>query len=155
MEIKLKSRFEVINVLYDAGFRRISTAELSDILMGYFSSNVVDETMNIWHKEKENFFAFFLLIPKDVAVKILAAWDIAPYYNIVINYISFCHNSSPVVLKDISPAAWQIAEENNVDPYDNWKGWSVFWINAPEDVKDECLNYIERERREIAKTLPF
>lgn len=152
--MKIKTEIEAIDVLSSAVITYIDTLFLQEVL-DKNEHKLVDKTLTTWFKVKGNFFSFYEFIDKKVRMEIFEALEIESFYDVINRYISFCNSSSPVILKDISPSAWQTVQENEIDLYGDVKDWSVFWVNATVEGKRDFLNYIENKFTEALNELPF
>lgn len=153
--MEVQTKIKAIDILSCAVLDRIDKWFIHDAIIEDFSHKLVDNTMNHWFGNKEDFFGFYNYSFPEVKRKILEVLEIESFYDVIDRYISFCISSSPVVLKDISSSAWQTVQENQIDLYGGTKDWSMFWLNATDEGKQDFLKYIESKFDEAVNTLPF
>lgn len=151
-EILRNQEIAAIDKLSASVLEGIDTTFICAAMKGHVSDVFLKQTLDNWCNGKGNFFNFYCYTSKAAQESILKALGIDSAYDAVSEYVSFCQNSTPVVLKDISASAWKTIEEYKIDEYGDDKSWASFWVNTSKESKNDLLDNIHQLCKEYKET---
>lgn len=140
------SKIEAIDILSEAALHRVT--EISRAIYNEFDrhpnlyARELNQNMMLGSNENNSLFRFFSRTDSETKMKILGYLGIGDFYDIIIQYISFCNDSSPIVLKDVSANALLAVERMKLDVSRDVRSWPLFWLLSTEEAKLEILDYI-------------
>lgn len=165
---------QAIDAITLAGIEgKIDTTFIDDLIYGKFDRELYQHILSKWKSAEGDYFGFYLSANDEVKRWMLEAMGVEvepdkyPDYDsrimaqlrdgkkrleiypfemeIVHSFFLFGYNHSLDVLKEVSPSAWQIVTDNNIDRYGNYMNWSLFWNKANKEEKVSLLNYIAKK----------
>lgn len=132
----LKRRIEIRRLIYN-----------EPVISPYMYRSKQNKSVQFGSYKNESLFHFLSQTDSETKMKILDYLEIGDFHDIIMQYISFCNDSSPIVLKDISPNGWLRLESLKLNLSSDYRCWPFFYMLSTEEGKTKILDYILDPKR--------